>query len=181
MNKSALTYLAAAAFAATALIPLSSARAQDPLCKQIANVMLQQMTKPFHSYMTEVAGFNQNKPQQSEMISTSNAIYLLVNGKWRKSPQTPQQMAGMMRENAMDMKYHSCRKVGNEVVAGTPAVHYHVDVKDPDSPSTTEVWIANDRPVRTETSMDVGGGAAGHSKMTTRIEYTNVSAPAGVR
>ena len=168
--------------AATALIPLSSAGAQDPLCKQLGEAMLKQMTRPFHAYTTEVAGFNGNKPQLGEMISTGDVMYIFVNGRWRRSPQTPQQMAAMMRENAMDLKYHSCRKVGSEAVAGVPTVHYHVDVKDPDSPSTTELWVAaNGLPMKSETSMDVGGGAAGHSKTSTRYEYTNIKAPAGVR
>ena len=167
------------AIAATALILPSSARAQDPLCKQLGEAMLKQITRPFHAYSTEVAGFNGNKPEQGEMISTGDALYLSVDGRWRRSPQTPQQMAAMMRENAMNLKYHSCRKVGSEVVAGVPTVHYHVDVKDPDSPSTTELWVAaNGLPMKSETTMDVGGGATGHSKTTTRYEYTNIKAPA---
>ncbi len=183
MNKSALTYLAAAAFAATALIPLSSARAQDPLCKQLAEAMLKQTARPFHAYVTEVAGYNGNRPQQSEMISTGDAMYISVNGRWRRSQQTPQQLSAMMRENSVqNLKNHSCRKVGSEVVSGVPAVHYHVDVKDPDSPSSTELWVATSGlPVKTETSMDVGGGAAGRSRTSTRYEYTNIKAPAGVR
>ena len=168
--------------AATALIPLSPAGAQDPLCKQLAETMLKQMARPFHAYSTEVAGFNGNKPEQNEMISTGDVMYISVSGRWRRSPQTPQQMTAMMRETASDLKYHSCRKVGSEVVAGVPTVHYHVDVKDPDSPSTTELWVAaNGLPMKTETIMDVGGGATGHSKTSTRYEYTNIKAPAGVR
>lgn len=46
--------------AATAFIPLSSAGAQDPPCKQLGEAMLKQMTRPFHAYSTEVAGFNNN-------------------------------------------------------------------------------------------------------------------------
>lgn len=163
---------------ATALIPLSSAAAQDPLCKQLAETMFKQLAIPFHAYSTEVAGFNGNKPEQSEMISTGDALYISVNGRWRRSPQTPQQMTAMTRETATDLKYHSCRKVGSEVVAGVPTVHYHVDVKDPDSPSTTELWVAaNGLPMKSETSMDVGGGAAGRSRISTRYEYTNIHAP----
>ena len=165
--------------AATAFIPLSSAGAQDPLCKQLGEAMLKQITRPFHAYTTEVAGFNGNKPEQQEMIGTGDAMYLSMNGRWRRSPQTPQQLAAVMRESAMDLKYHSCRKVGSEVVAGVPTVHYHVDVKDPDSPSSSELWLgSNGLPMKTETSMDVGGGAAGHSRTSTRYEYTNIKAPA---
>ena len=179
MKKSTITHFAALALVATALVPPSTARAQDPLCKQLAAAMLKQITVPFHAYTTEVAGFNGNKPELGEMIGTGDAMYISVNGRWRRSPQTPQQLGTLMRQSAMDMKDHSCRKVGSEVVAGVPTVHYHVDVKDPDSPSSTELWIAaNGLPMKSETSMDVGGGAAGHSKTSTRYEYSNIHAPA---
>lgn len=179
MNRSTLAHFAAVALLATALVPLASARAQDPLCKQLADAMLKQTTRPFHAYVTDVAGYNGNKPQQSEMISTGEAIYLSVNGQWQRSPQTPQQLAAVMQEATAKLKYHSCRKVGSEVVAGVPSVHYHVDVKDPDSPSSSDLWLgANGLPLKTETSMDVGGGAAGHSMISTRYEYSNIHAPA---
>jgi hypothetical protein len=82
------------------------------------------------------------------MISTGTAMYMKVNNQWRRSPQTPQQLTATMREAAADMKNHSCRMVGTEAVSGVPTTHYHVDVKDPDSPSTTELWLGRDTNVR---------------------------------
>jgi hypothetical protein len=71
----------------------------------------------------------------------------------------------------------SCRLLRNEVVSGEPAEVYSVHAETEDLKSDSLVWISKSkRPIlRQEQDLDTGLGDKSH--ISTRYEYTNVSAP----
>jgi hypothetical protein len=177
---------AGAALALAGIVMLApSARAQSLPCKTLAESMTNNVLVPYHAYITSTAGYNGGKPTQSEVISTGNAMYSLVHGKWQRSPVDPKEIAKMQREGADSMvALYTCSRAGSETVNGVPTQRYHIERKTPDEDGDTgkqDIWIDSKGLIRqAERDRDVGG-AAMKSHVVMRYDYTNVSAPPGVQ
>ena len=142
------------------------------------------MVTPTHVYMTEIAGFRHNKPENSESIyagGANGAIYVLVGGKWTRSKVSAGDMLKQQEENGRTVP-SSCRYLREEAVNGEAAAVYasHVETEDMKSDATT--WISKSKglPLRTELDLDIGG-ALGKTHTSIRYEYSNVHPPAGVQ
>ena len=160
-----------------------SAHAADPACKFLADANTKIYSIPTHIYSTETSAATGGKARNSELIYLNNKTYVLVAGKWRVSPMTPQKMIEIRKETAADEeKTMTCKAVRDELVNGEAAILYSAHQQNPDEKSDSQIWISKSRgvPVKLEMDMDVGG-AAGKSHRTMRYEYANVQAPAGVQ
>jgi hypothetical protein len=159
------------------------ANAQRVNCKDMAPALLKQTTIPYHAYMTTTAGYAGNKPRQSEVVSTGSAMYVMTNGKWTKSPISPQQLAKTQRELADSVsRNYTCTRVGGEAVNGVRTQRYHIEGKNEAGEIKEDLWIdASGRVQKLEMDQDVGGGAAGRSHASMRYDYANVEAPPGVK
>jgi len=157
----------------------SIAQADD--CNSLFEAMNKAITTPTHIYSTNVAGYNKNVPENSEMIYSGGpkgAIYVMVKGKWTRSSMTAADMLAQQQENQRN-KNGTCRYVRDEVVNGEAAAVYQAHTVREETKTDATIWISKSKgvPLKEEIDLDVGG-AAGKSHRTMRFDYSNVSPPA---
>lgn len=157
------------------------ALAEDAACKSLLDAVTKVITTPHHAYSNEIAAFRNNQPRSSEVINTGDATYVMTRGKWIRSPMTPTQMLKQQKENRSTAK-PACRHIRDEAVNGEAAAVYSVHDDTEAGPIDSTIWISKSRglPLRQEMDMDVGG-SKGKVHKSTRYDYANVHAPAGVQ
>ncbi len=139
---------------------------------------------PVHLYNSTSAAYRAGgKPTNSETIYTSGeAVYVMINGKWRRSPLTRSAWREQQKENEQNFK-GTCSYVRDELTQGEATSLYHIrEQHDSNETQDSQVWISKTKglPVRQEIDLDTGG-KAGKTHMSSRFEYGNVAAPAGVQ
>ena len=146
-------------------------------CDAVIAASQKVLQMPSHLYMTETAGFNGGKTRNAETIYLNGAMYTSLNGVWRKSPMTLQELEDARKDSAKDVG--ACSMVHDELVGVEPAVLYKVHKQTPDDTVDTQIWISKLRglPLKQINDIDVGG-ARGKSHTEIRYEYTGVRAPA---
>jgi hypothetical protein len=170
--------------AITALFAAASLSAQSGVCSQVLAASMKMYDAPYHMYMVDSAQtdprLNGGKPTVSEAISTGGVTYLFVDGKWMKSPITAADMK-KSQQDADAANKPACTHVRDESVNGEPASVWHSHSVTEAGTSDTDMWISKSRSLllKSDIHMDVGGNM-GKSHITSRYEYTNVRAPAGV-
>jgi hypothetical protein len=155
-------------------LPVGAASSCDALIAAMHKVM----QTPAHLYMTETAGFHEGKTRNMETIYLNGTMYTSVNGVWRKSPMTLQELADARKDSEKDLG--ACSMVHDELVGVEPATLYKVHKQTPNDTIDTQVWVSRLRglPLKQINDIDVGGGARGKSHIEIRYEYRGVSAPA---
>jgi hypothetical protein len=108
-----------AAFAAMAILftPLP-ARAQAE-CKSSFDAIDKLTTTPHHTYST--TKMPSGKERTSEGSLAGGVIYVQINGTWKKSPLTPDELRQQEQENRKDAKHPSCKHERDDSVNGEPA------------------------------------------------------------
>jgi hypothetical protein len=175
-----LAILTALLISATAARPARAAA--DPSCKPMLDALRKQIATPTHIYMTESGGVRgHGKPESHESIHTGGAIYVQMNGQWKRSPITTEDMRRQEEENVRTAKSMTCRYLRDEAVGGEAAAVYRSQVDNQDVKSDATVWISKRTglPLKSENDLDTGGNDKQH--LSIRYEYSNVAAPAGVR
>jgi hypothetical protein len=152
--------------------------AADAACQTLFDTRFKLFSVPSHSYTIET--LQGGKTQNSEAIFTSDAIYVLMKGKWIHSRMTPQEMLKQEEENIRDSKT-TCRHVRDEMVNGEAAALYMGHSENDGIKSDAQTWISKSKglPLKTEEDIDTGDGNKRH--MSIRYEYSNVRPPAGVQ
>jgi hypothetical protein len=152
--------------------------AADAVCQVLFDAMSKKFTVPSHGYMTEAAPGGKSKT--SEIIYANGAIYLNLDGKWMRSKMSQQDMLKQEQENIRDSKT-ACRYLRDESVNGEAAALYEMHSENDTVKSDGQIWISKSKglPLRVEADIDTGGGDKQH--MSTRYDYSNVRAPAGVQ
>ncbi|HEY8062789.1 MAG TPA: hypothetical protein VID74_08325 [Gemmatimonadales bacterium] len=169
----------------TLALATTSLAAQAPkvpaACQPMIDAQRKSTSVPHHVYSTAGSGRAGDKATTSELISTGNAIYILMNGKWKRSPMTTKEALAQIDENLAGAKVFTCQHVGDEPVAGVAAAVYTGHSENDGINADSRIWIAKGSGLvlRTEGDVDMGGGDKSH--MSARYEYTNVQAPAGVK
>lgn len=155
--------------------------AEDAACTSLLDALTKVVTTPHHAYSTEIAAFRNNQPRNTELINTGDANYIMIRDKWIRSPMTPAQMLTQHKENLRTAKT-ACRYIREEAVNGEAAAVYSVHEETEAGPTDGTLWISKSRslPLREELDMDVGG-SKGKVHKSTRYDYANVHAPAGVQ
>jgi hypothetical protein len=170
--------------ASLAALAPHAVRAQKDVasCKPVLDAVLMQRATPFHAYATRPATSPGDKPTQVEMIASGGQNYILVDGRWSRSPMDQAAMVKQEQENIRDAKAYSCRRLRDESVGGVPAVVYAMHSETEDIRSDGQVWVAKRTGLvlRTETDMSMTDGS-GTNHDSARYEYTNVQAPPGVK
>ncbi len=152
--------------------------AQNPVCKVLFSAIDKTLITPNHSYVAETASAT-DRQENSEQILAGGIRYIKLNGKWRKTPVTTQQLQEQDRENRQDTKEYDCRYVREESVQGESAAVYNAHSKAEDFTSDAQIWVSKSRGLilREEEDIDIGG-AGGKRHLSIRYEYGNVQAPA---
>lgn len=152
---------------ATSLACAPCAHAQTDACAALTDAAVKQIMTPHHGTMTTTIG---GKTRTSEYITTASTRYLHANGKWTSHPVDAKQEAA---ETAAAMKARSqtCKRAGDETLAGQAATLYLVHSEDADSDS--KIWIAAASGLILGQDITVDGG----SVTSIRYDYTNVQPP----
>jgi hypothetical protein len=131
--------------------------------------------------MNRVEGDGAGTAKESEMISTGGAIYVLIHGKWKRSPMTPAMMLDAQREGADSIsRLYKCNRVGTETISGGVAQHYHIEGTGA-HPEKEELWLDSaGMVVRMEVVTDAASDE-GATHGTMRYEYANIQAPPGAQ
>lgn len=150
-------------------------------CQQLIDAERKMITTPHHVLTTEAPARAGEPGRTSEGISTTDAIYIQVRGAWKRSPWTPKQALAQMDTNLTTGTAFSCIRVGDESVAGATATVYTAHTENAGRKSDTRIWVAKGSGLvlRIEEDLDTGGGEKRHR--STRYDYANVQAPAGVK
>ena len=172
------SFFAAALFCSAALLISPAARAQGE-CKPVRDAIDKMTTVSSHAYEAES---NPARPgagvANHETISMGGTIYVLMNGKWKKSPMSAADMHAQQEENWKNAKNVSCKHLRDESVKGESAAVYSTHNENEDSREDGQVWVSKSKglPLREEQDVDLGAGDKHH--ISIRYEYTNVQAPA---
>jgi hypothetical protein len=161
-------------FSVCGLAPLASAQND---CKIVFDASDKLTVTPHHGYSTTTRPANGGKPTDGEDISLNGTVYVLIRGKWIKSPMTVQDMQKQQQENRKNARNLSCHHTRDESVKGEAAAVYSAHADNDDIKSDTIVWISRSSGLilRQEEDIDTGDTK---SHISVRYEYANVSAPA---
>jgi len=153
-----------------------SARAQNE-CKVLFDAADKLTATPHHGYQTSTVQAKGAKQETGEDIFVGGAIYVLIHGKWRKSPTTVEQRKNMERENRQNARNVSCRYLRDEAVNGEAAKVFQAHSETPELKADSVVWIAKGTGLILRQEEDVDSGEGDRSHVSVRYEYRNVSAP----
>jgi hypothetical protein len=168
---------------ATAAGQPAHAAAIDATCKMLFDATTKQLTTPTHVVATEVSARHGGKPTTLEMIYAGGAVYMKLDGQWKRSGMTAQDMLKQEEENRRNAKSLSCRYLRDETVDGEATAVYSLQsVSDEDTKSGTTLWLSkrSGLPVRSDIQLDLGDKSS-NQHLTTRYDYANVRPPAGVK
>ena len=141
--------------------PHRAGRTRSKRCKIVRDAISKSTTVPSHAYETET---NPARPgtgaTSHETIRTEDTIYVMMSGKWRKSPLTPAQLRAQEEENWKNAKNVSCKHVGDESVNGQSAAVYSTHNESEDTKEDGQVWVSKSKglPLREEQDVDLGSG-----------------------
>lgn len=170
---------------AAALGPPPSHAVVDPSCKVAIDAMMKQIGTPTHVFVTETGMEGKHgKATNHEMIYAGDAIYIQMEGHWKRSPMTVQQMRQQEEKNQRDMTSMSCHYLRDETVGGETAAVYGTQSTTPAlGKSTATMWISKRTglPLKSENSMGIDDKYSPPINETIRYDYVNVHVPAGVK
>ena len=169
---------AAALLCSAAFVLSPAARAQGD-CKPVHDAIDKLSTVSSHAYETQSSPAQPGTGATShEVIRSGGTIYVLMNGKWKKSPMSAADMRAQEEENWKTAKNVSCKHLRDESVKGEPAAVYSTHNENEDTKEDGQVWVSKSKglPLREEQDVDLGYGEKHH--MSIHYEYINVQAPA---
>ena len=154
------------------------AQTLSPECQAMLDAGVKQFSQPSHAFMT-MTGMGP-AGTQSEMINVDGVTYAMVNGTWMKSPVSVAQLIEQGKAQIASAKSHTCQKAADEMVDGVAASVYTSHTETATGATDSRVWIATATglPLKSEIDMTMG---ARKTHTSVRYEYTNVTAPPGVR
>jgi hypothetical protein len=177
-------YLTATPFLAAGFLLVatpSRARSQTvpAACRPLVDAELKAISTPHHMYETKSDGRSGQEPM-GELITAGGVTYVKAGGKWIRSPISLQAQIDQVNRNIATTKVYTCQRVGSETVAGMPATVYTLHTENADTKADARAWIGtgNGLMLKLDESVD-GTGTKSHYLI--RYEYTNISAPAGVK
>jgi hypothetical protein len=115
------TSFAAAVVMAIGLSAGPPALAADPSCQPLLHASEKQISTPNHVYMTTT---REGKARAREVIFAGDSIYVMANGKWNRSPLTPQKIQEMQADISSQAKSMTCHYLRDEPVNGEAAAVY---------------------------------------------------------
>jgi hypothetical protein len=155
--------------------------AQDPACKPLFDAMTHLFNTPSHQYVTQTSTALGGQPQESELINTGGAMYVLVDGKWHASPITAAQLQEREEANRKSAKVTNCKVIREETIDGVPATVFNSHTETGFGVGDQQIWLSKSTglPLRETIDMDLGD-KAGKSHVEVRVVYAKIEAPANV-
>lgn len=184
-----------ALFGAAALLGFcgASARADEAMCKGLADAMMANAHTPYHSIGTisfAVSGVGPDgadatKSLTTETIFTGTEVFVrLPSGKWQNVHASLDDLRARVRKNADS--FTDCRRLADEAADGKTLAVYTGSAKSQTMSVTTKVWVAPDRGVLVRSETDMTGmpdanGAVRHQHLALRYDYDDIKAPTDVQ
>ncbi|OOG41587.1 hypothetical protein [Rhodanobacter sp. C05] len=162
-----LSCFSALLLAAATITPAHAANVCDAV--YLASIKFNQT--PSHAYVAvHMAGL----PNSMEDVFAGGVEYMKVGDQWQRSP-LPQQLAMKNMQEKLKTHPDTCTVVGDQIKDGQATTLYRVH--DAKMNIDTQEWIAKSSGLLVHETTDL------HESGTTdtRIEYSNVQAPAGVK
>jgi hypothetical protein len=158
------------------------AAAADASCKPVEDALMKVFHTPTHLTSTRTGAAYGATPHTGELIYMPDAIYVKMKGQWKRSTMKPDDMLAQEKENMESAKSFSCRYLREESVDGEPASVYGSHTVTDVATSDVTIWISvrTGLPLRQEVDLDIGG-KLGKSHTSSRYDYRDVHAPAGVQ
>jgi hypothetical protein len=171
-----------AAWALLAMLAPVGARADAAQCKVVADAVTKVFHTPTHLTSTQTGGAYGSAPHVGELIYLRDAIYVKTRGAWKRSPMKPDDMLAQEKENMQGAKSFACRHLRDETLDGEPAAVWSSHTVTDDATSDVTIWISSRTglPLRQEVDLDPGDSVS-KTHVSSRYDYRNVGAPAGVR
>ena len=161
------------------MLPAPARSQQIPeACRPVIEAQRKEIMTPHHAYQTDSAAGGNTTRVTGEFISTAEATYVLYHGAWKHSPMTPQAALAQFEENLANARNLACRRVGEESVGGVRTVVYTMHNETGDVGIDGRVWVAVSSGLVLRTDYQESDG--GSRQRSTRYQYANVHAPAGV-
>jgi len=137
-------------------------------------------TTPYHMFTTQALA---GRTLTSETVTIADVSYVLVQGRWTRSPTTPQARLQEERENLRKATRYSCQMVRDDSVDGVAATIYRTHSESPDAAvSDVQVWIAKSTGLPLKREIDNGReGKPATIHIAQRFEYVNVQVPPGMK
>jgi hypothetical protein len=146
-------------------------------CQPLNDAMSKVLNTPTHIYSSmSFATDRGNRPVTSETIYAAGSAYTKLNGAWKRSMFTPQQVAKREEENRRNSKT-TCRYLKDESVDGETAAVYSTHSETDGQKSDGQIWISKTRGLPLRHEFDIIGGASKKDHHSTRYEYRNVQPP----
>jgi hypothetical protein len=141
------------------------------VCDAAYQAGIKTIQAPHHLYSVTTS---HGKPTAGETIFVSGIEYFQVNGQWKRSPMTPQDMIGPAREK---LKTHPdvCTVAGDQSKDGQATTMYKLHNSENDVDQ--QVWVAK----ATGLMVHVAATFEGGKTMDARYDYSNVQPPAGIK
>ncbi len=159
-------------------VPLSpsAAHADAAACQPVISALARLAQTPSHQFMSRnMAGTGTS---QSEVVITGNTMWLLVGGRWQSMSYDAQkkiaEMKRKMAESSAAGKV-SCARVRDEAVGGEAATLYTMRDDTSAGVVNSQLWISTTRGLPVRQVIDI---PEVKSHIESRIDYTNVQAPA---
>ena len=136
----------------------------DTSCADVMEAGLREVQTPHHMHMLKGGA------ESGESVYDGKAIYVRVNGKWRKSAADPADTLATAREQRAKPDA-ACTRVASETIDGQSAVRWHIAPDADSEAEPSDVWIGAD-------------GLPIHQRVTSegvvrdvRIDYHDVATP----
>ncbi len=147
-------------------------RADDLGCKEVTEATLKTARTPRHMYGTTE---EEGKKAENQMICTADALYIQVEGNWRKVPSSPQAMVARTEANIRNARKYRCDHEREDTIDGEAVSVYKIHSETGDSKTNTELSISKSRGLILRQVTDFEGEKR---RVSERYDYAEVKAPA---
>lgn len=163
------------------LSPMGSqvrAQAGAASCEGVEVAVARQITGTFHANVTMTGLASMPGTVKGEIISVSGIMYFTHDGKWSKSPLTPQENLAKYKSDVSAMKTHRCKQLPDQRLGAADASVYSVHSESGVGTTNSTLWFAKSGGAVLRSDDEVqSGGASVPLRISTTYDYANVKAP----
>jgi hypothetical protein len=152
----------------------------DDACAPVLEAIHRNLMSASHAYNTQTSEARPT-PVLTEAINVNNDAFVMMHGKWMRSPMT---LADIRKESEEMMKKDQpvCKLLREEKFEGIDALVISEHLVNDLATIDSTFWIAKASGLPLKRDLDANRGAGkGKSHMSTRYEYVNVAPPPGVQ
>lgn len=156
----------------------TQAGAQAGSCDAVEVAVAKQIIGTFHANVTMTGLESMPGTVKGEIIAVGGIAYFTHDGKWSRSPTTPQENLAQHKATVSAMKTHTCKQLPDERVGAANASVYSVHSESDVGTTNSKLWLAKSGGAVLRSDDEVrSGGASEPLRISTMYDYANVKAP----